>query len=79
MSLTQEDVNGMTVAIDNAVKKLRVVAYYLDQVWKDCKEASVVASSSSIVGGVRSVVGGVATNMTTGAPMSFLISSGNRN
>lgn len=66
-------VNTMNVSLEKAVRHLRNAAYYLDQVWKDCKIASAVGSGAGITGGVLTVLGGVATVMTAGAATPLLI------
>ncbi|KAL9985026.1 hypothetical protein ACROYT_G007380 [Oculina patagonica] len=68
-----EHVEGMNVAVENAIKNLRNSADYLDQVWKDCKLASACGSSAGILGGLLTVGGGVATIMTAGAAAPLLI------
>ena len=68
-----EHVEGMNVAVEIAIKNLRDSADFLDQVWKDCKLASVCGSGAGILGGLLTVGGGVATIMTAGAAAPLLI------
>ena len=68
-----ENVQGMNVAVENAIKNLRESADYLDQVSKDCKLASACGSSAGILGGLLTVGGAVAIFMTAGAAAPLLI------
>lgn len=61
-----EGVNTMLLEVKKTVRHLRALADHLDKVWRSCKTAS-----TSI--GCMTVAGEVATAMTAGAALSFLI------
>lgn len=63
-----EGVNTMLLEVRKTVRHLRALADHLDKVWRSCKTAS-----TSIARGCMTVAGEVATAMTAGAALSFLI------
>lgn len=71
-----DNVHGMNVRVEHAIKELRDAADFLDKVWKDCKMASAVGSGANVAGGVLSIAGGIATIMTAGAALPLLVAGG---
>ena len=63
-----EGVNTMLLEVRKKVRHLRELADHLDKVWRSCKTAS-----TSIARGCMTVAGEVATAMTAGAALPFLI------
>ncbi|XP_015770744.1 PREDICTED: uncharacterized protein LOC107349157 [Acropora digitifera] len=68
-----DNVHGMNVLAEHAIKQLRDAADYLDKVWKDCRIASAVGTGANIAGGVLSIAGGTATIMMAGAALPLLV------
>jgi len=56
-----KDVHKMNVEVKYSVKKLRLIADELDDVWKDCKIASALGNGAGIVGGLMTISGAIAT------------------
>lgn len=69
----QEKTEEMNSKVKKTVRSLRVAADKLDNVWRDCKTAHAVGTSSGIVGGLLTIGGGVATLMTAGAATPLLV------
>ena len=69
----EEKTEEMNSKAKKTVRSLRVAANKLDNVWRDCKTAHAVGTSSGIVGGLLTIGGGVATLMTAGAATPLLV------